>query len=173
VHQSPAKPAVGCAARSQEKSRRGSWSQDTVLWCASQERHWPPRPIEPVSTSHAAWDVDAVHGVHAMYSVRSLGTARLAAAQIRLGASAIDLVLDSNSHHLELPGSMRELPGDRRRRLIKSGTIVTSRKREVRQWVRSSRSAASGWRRRSIASCSSAHGSSAAARASSLPDWRP
>jgi hypothetical protein len=27
---------------------------------------------------------------------------------------------------------MRELPGDRRRRLIKSGTTVTSRKREVR-----------------------------------------
>jgi hypothetical protein len=25
--------------------------------------------------SHAAWDADAVHGVHAMYSVRRLGTA--------------------------------------------------------------------------------------------------
>ena len=29
-----------------------------------------------LSTSHAAWDVDAVHGVHAMYSVSKLGTAR-------------------------------------------------------------------------------------------------
>jgi|GEM_PF-5778597 len=25
--------------------------------------------------SHAAWDVDAVHGVHAMHSVSNLGTA--------------------------------------------------------------------------------------------------
>jgi hypothetical protein len=28
-----------------------------------------------LSTSHAAWDVHAVHGVHAMYSVKNLGTA--------------------------------------------------------------------------------------------------
>jgi hypothetical protein len=27
------------------------------------------------SISHASWDVDAVHGVHAMYSVSRLGTA--------------------------------------------------------------------------------------------------
>jgi hypothetical protein len=27
-----------------------------------------------LSTSHAAWDVHAVHGVHAMYSVENLGT---------------------------------------------------------------------------------------------------
>jgi hypothetical protein len=27
------------------------------------------------STSHAAWDLDAVHGMHAMYSVSNLGTA--------------------------------------------------------------------------------------------------
>ena len=36
-----------------------------------------------------------------------------------------------NSHHLELPGNMRELSGDRRRRVIKSGTTMTSREREV------------------------------------------
>jgi hypothetical protein len=29
----------------------------------------------PVPTSHAAWDVGAVRGVHAMYSVSNLGTA--------------------------------------------------------------------------------------------------
>ena len=40
-------------------------------------------------------------------------------------------------------------------------------------WVRSSRSAASGWRRRSIASCSSAPASSAVAPASSLRDRAP
>jgi hypothetical protein len=28
-----------------------------------------------LSTSHAAWVADAVHGVHAMYSARNLGTA--------------------------------------------------------------------------------------------------
>jgi len=37
----------------------------------------------------------------------------------------------SDSHHLELAGSMRELSGDRRRQVIKSGTSVTSREREV------------------------------------------
>jgi hypothetical protein len=31
------------------------------------------RPVR--STSHAAWDVHAVHGMHTMYSVRKLGTA--------------------------------------------------------------------------------------------------
>jgi hypothetical protein len=30
----------------------------------------------PLSTSHAAWDADAVHGVHAMHSVSKLRTAR-------------------------------------------------------------------------------------------------
>ena len=30
-----------------------------------------------------------------------------------------------------MAGSMRELPGDRRRQVIKSGTTVTSREREV------------------------------------------
>jgi hypothetical protein len=34
------------------------------------------------STSHAAWDVDAVHGLHAMYSLSSLGTARRLVAQM-------------------------------------------------------------------------------------------
>ena len=29
-----------------------------------------------MSTSHAAWDVEAVPGVHAMHSVNDLGTAR-------------------------------------------------------------------------------------------------
>src|SRR5687768_9219474 len=29
-----------------------------------------------LSITHAAWDIDAVHGVHAMYSVSKLGTAR-------------------------------------------------------------------------------------------------
>jgi pimeloyl-ACP methyl ester carboxylesterase len=33
------------------------------------------RSAIPVSTSHAAWDVDAVHGVHAAYSVNNVGTA--------------------------------------------------------------------------------------------------
>ena len=31
-----------------------------------------------MSTSHAAWDVDAVHGVHAVYSVRNVGAGQLA-----------------------------------------------------------------------------------------------
>ena len=69
--------------------------------------------------------------------------------------------------------AMRELSGDTRRQVITSGTAVMSREREVTQWVRSSRSAGSGWRRRSIASCSSAHGSSVAAQASSLRDQAP
>jgi hypothetical protein len=30
----------------------------------------------PLSTSHAAWDADAIHGVHAMHSVSKLRTAR-------------------------------------------------------------------------------------------------
>ncbi len=34
------------------------------------------------SVSHAAWDVDAVHGVHAMHSVRTLGTALRSCPQI-------------------------------------------------------------------------------------------
>ena len=76
--------------------------------------------------------------------------------------------MTSESRPLGMAGSMRELSGDTRRQVITSGTTVTSREREVTPWVRSSRSAASGWRRRSIASCSSAHGSSAAAPASSL-----
>jgi len=75
-------------------------------------------------------------------------------------------MMTSKSRPLGMAGSMRELSGDTRRQVITSGTTVTSREREVTQWVRSSRSAASGWRRRSIASCSSAHGSSAAAQAS-------
>ena len=36
-----------------------------------------------------------------------------------------------DSHPPEMAGSMRELSGDRRRQLIRSGTTVTSRKREV------------------------------------------
>ena len=48
-----------------------------------------------------------------------------------LAAVAIDLVVDSDSHHLEPPGSMRELSGDSRRQVIKSGTSLTSREREV------------------------------------------
>ena len=36
-----------------------------------------------------------------------------------------------SSHPLELAGSVRELSGDRRRQVIRSGTSVTSREREV------------------------------------------
>ena len=36
-----------------------------------------------------------------------------------------------DSHPPEMAGSMRELYGDRRRQVIKSGTTVTSREREV------------------------------------------
>ena len=34
------------------------------------------RLIDSLSITHAAWDVPAVHGVHAMYSVSKVGTAR-------------------------------------------------------------------------------------------------
>jgi hypothetical protein len=34
------------------------------------------RPSRGLSTSHVAWDVDAVHGVHAMHIVSKLCTAR-------------------------------------------------------------------------------------------------
>jgi hypothetical protein len=38
------------------------------------------RRVSPLylSTSHAAWDVDAVHGVHATYSVSKPGTPLIA-----------------------------------------------------------------------------------------------
>jgi hypothetical protein len=52
-------------------------------------------PDANVSITHAAWGVDAVHGVHAMYSVRKLGTA------------SADCTADHHFHHpLAVPGSL-------------------------------------------------------------------
>ena len=39
-------------------------------------RAFPEGVSEAGVTSHAAWDVDAVHGVHAMHSVTKVGTAQ-------------------------------------------------------------------------------------------------
>jgi hypothetical protein len=41
------------------------------------------RLIDSLSITHAAWDVPAVHGVHAMYSVSKVGTARANRGRVR------------------------------------------------------------------------------------------
>jgi len=50
-----------------------------------------PPSLHPVrGTSHVAWDVRAVHGVHAMHSVRNLGTASsVEALRQRAGAATM------------------------------------------------------------------------------------
>ena len=58
----------------------------------SERRRAEGRPSPPVyqpSVSHAAWDVHAVHGMYAMYSVNGLGTARRL---IKLSGRAPDLL---------------------------------------------------------------------------------
>lgn len=43
--------------------------------------------LDHLSTSHAAWNVDAVHGVHAEYSSNNLGTAPRLHRPIAVGSS--------------------------------------------------------------------------------------
>ena len=55
---------------------------------------------------------------------------RVATPTRTMGVSRAD-AKPPDSHPPEMAGSMRELSGDRRRQLIRSGTTVTSREREV------------------------------------------
>ncbi len=53
-------------------------------------------PHRPRPVSHAAWDVRAVHGVHAMYSGKNLGTASRKLGRDQAGLSALSMTTSAS-----------------------------------------------------------------------------